>query len=589
MRKADLPFLADWFAVSLRWLTLLGLAISMAGGGHLRIEIAIGFLVYAGWNMFSSVLAITNRRMPAHRYLNVLIDFTASLAFFWLSDGGLSPIAWTGLLALFSAGIYFELLGGLVVGVLLSAAQSALIYYSIPAPMLIPPLAVAVGTNMGFGILLGVMGHRIMSDVRGNFRSQMEARKAAEDRAQKVEHDRMQAFYSMALTLGATLSYQTVLDKSLDLGAQVVADNPESAERIVSAVLLFDNDQLKFGSARHLGAVDLRQTLPGMSGILAQAVKSADPIVGEEPGKDPELAMVMGLQSCRSVVALALRTGLNVYGVLLFAHPDVNYFTAERCEVLEVIKTQAVIALQNALLYRDLEQDKVRLSETLEEARRKLARDLHDGPTQSVAAIAMRVNFTRRLIEKDVHAATEELVKIEELARRTTKEIRHMLFTLRPLVLESQGLVAAFESMADKMRETYGQDVIVEVSPELLEAIEIGKQTVIFYIAEEAANNARKHAEAAHIWVRLRPLAGVPEIAVLDIQDNGKGFDVKEVNSNYENRGSLGMVNLRERSELINGLLDIQSMPDKGTRVRVYIPLSEEAADRLHRSRQSVN
>jgi signal transduction histidine kinase len=77
-----------------------------------------------------------------------------------------------------------------------------------------------------------------------------------------------------------------------------------------------------------------------------------------------------------------------------------------------------------------------------EEARKKIARDLHDGPTQSIAAIAMRVNFARRLMERDFKAASEELYKIEELARRTTKEIRHMLFTLRPLVLESQGLVA---------------------------------------------------------------------------------------------------------------------------------------------------
>ena len=104
------------------------------------------------------------------------------------------------------------------------------------------------------------------------------------------------------------------------------------------------------------------------------------------------------------------------------------------------------------------------MAEAQDEARRKLARDLHDGPTQSVSAIAMRVNFARRLMERDVAEAGEELYKIEDLARKTTKEIRHMLFTLRPLVLESQGLTAALQAMAEKVNETYNQNVIVEMT-----------------------------------------------------------------------------------------------------------------------------
>ena len=116
----------------------------------------------------------------------------------------------------------------------------------------------------------------------------------------------------------------------------------------------------------------------------------------------------------------------------------------------------------------------------------------------------MRVNFARRLMESDPKAAADELFKVEDLARRTTKEIRHMLFTLRPLVLESQGLVAALESMAEKMKETYNQDVIIEADADIVSQLEFGKQGVIFYIAEEAVNNARKHAQAAHVWVRLK-------------------------------------------------------------------------------------
>ncbi len=115
------------------------------------------------------------------------------------------------------------------------------------------------------------------------------------------------------------------------------------------------------------------------------------------------------------------------------------------------------------------------------------------------------------------------MFKIEDLARRTTKEIRHMLFTLRPLVLESQGLAAAFKSMAEKVQETYNQEVIVQVDERAVEAMEVGKQAVVFYLADEAVTNARKHAQAAHIWLRLKMLRD--SLCLLEVEDDGIGFD----------------------------------------------------------------
>jgi signal transduction histidine kinase len=196
-----------------------------------------------------------------------------------------------------------------------------------------------------------------------------------------------------------------------------------------------------------------------------------------------------------------------------------------------------------------------------------------------VAAIAMRANYIRRLMERDMKGAAEEIYKVEELARKTTKEIRHMLFTLRPLVLESQGLVAALQSLADKMRENFNQEVLVESDSIAEEKLDIHSQGVLFYIVEEAVGNARKHAQAEKIWVRLKMRSA--EICVLEIQDNGVGFDVNAVMGSYENRGSLGMVNLRERTELVNGTMTLDSAPGKGTKITFLIPLSDEARQKL--------
>ncbi|HJX40949.1 MAG TPA: sensor histidine kinase, partial [Anaerolineales bacterium] len=217
--------------------------------------------------------------------------------------------------------------------------------------------------------------------------------------------------------------------------------------------------------------------------------------------------------------------------------------------------------------------------------RNKLARDLHDGPAQSIGAIAMRVNFARRLVTREPKSASDELYKIEELARRTSKEIRQMLFTLRPLILESEGLSAALQDLANKVQENHHQQVLVEADPKVEEQMEVGKQGVVFFIVEEAVNNARKHAKAEHIRIRLRKRG---EMALLEIQDDGVGFDVQSVEEDYQRRGSLGMINLQERAEMVNGVLRIDSTPGRGTNVTVSIPLSVEAAERMHKQHFSA-
>jgi len=372
----------------------------------------------------------------------------------------------------------------------------------------------------------------------------------------------------------------------LDLSAAAMTRSSPAADPIVNAVLLFtqkENNEtcLKVGSARRFTPADQRIELAGKSGLLGRAIDSGEASLTNDLGKDAELNQVIALRACRAAYCVPLRNGLDTYGVMLFAHPDEDYFTEERRDILDIVGHQAMIAIQNARLYRDLEQEKERITEVQDEARKKLARDLHDGPTQSVAALAMRVNFTRRLMERDAKAASDELIKVEDLARRTTQELRHMLFTLRPLVLESQGLTAALESMAEKMREIFNQKVLISVDEQVVDRLEMNKQGVVFLIAEEAVNNARKHAKAESIWVRLKSLES--DLALLEVQDDGQGFDPNILSTNYEGRGSLGMVNMRERTELVNGVLQINSSPGGGTRIQVVFPLTEAAVDRLHR------
>ena len=92
-------------------------------------------------------------------------------------------------------------------------------------------------------------------------------------------------------------------------------------------------------------------------------------------------------------------------------------------------------------------------------------------------------------------------------------------------------------------------------------------------------HNARKHAQAALILVKLKHAKN--DVALLEIRDDGVGFDVDAVMKSYDSRGSLGMVNLKERAEMINGILQIRSKPGEGTLIQVGIPLTQEAIERL--------
>jgi signal transduction histidine kinase len=580
MRFPASPNLLDWVSTSLRWLILFGLTISLANNAAISLEVEITLLVAAAWSLSLTVLAAAGKRFGGLRYLIVAGDALLAGLLFFFSGW---TIGWAGLLPVISAALYFKMRGAAVTSlafVLLQAVIALLDNDLRTVALALVPMGLFY---LSIGLLLGYFGGRMHEFIAKAQEETMVARREVA----RSERERIRSLYKLISALGATLNYQRVLDTAMDIGYSTLAITDGGSEHMVSAVLLYSQDEaknteLRVGSARRFTAADMRIALPGREGLVGRTIDQGAAQLGTALAKDAELSRIVAMRKCRTSYCIPLRTGLDTYGVLLFAHPDDDFFTPERREILDIIGGQAVIALQNARLYRDLEQEKERITEIQEEARKKLARDLHDGPTQSVAALAMRVNFARRLMEKDPKAAAEELYKVEELARRTTKEIRHMLFTLRPLVLESQGLVAALESMADKMKDTYNQAVIIEADADTVSQLEASKQGVIFYIAEEAVNNARKHAQAAHVWVRLK-WAG-EELALLEVEDDGKGFDAAAVDDSYDNRGSLGMVNMRERAELVNGFLNIETRQGSGTCITLLIPLTEDAADRVRRA-----
>lgn len=478
---------------------------------------------------------------------------------------GLLRLSWV-----WSAGQVTALIAGVLAGLFITGGQAGLasvVTADTRLPLLMGGIAIAL-IIIAFVIDLQV----------GKQRRQIDALVQARAADQMALREHTRAIYELAYSMSDSIRYEKILQAALEAGTLGLKTGERSAgSGLVAAVMLYhaDDNMLHVVAKRRFSKSDSEQTLPGKSGLIAQALKDVEPVIGGNARKDPELQYFSAFQYCRSMLIIPLHSGYDNFGVIVYGSDKADIFTDDQRDVLSAVGLLATVGLQNALLYQSLLEEKERLIEVEEEARKKLARDLHDGPTQNVSAIAMRMSYINRLMQKAPEKLPEELQKVEEIARRTTTEIRSMLFTLRPLVLESQGIGAALQQLAQKVEETHGQKVNVRTSKDIEAVLDRNQQGVIFYIVEEAINNARKHAQALLIQVTI---GRQDDVVVVKVADNGRGFDMQKVNTNYDQRGSLGMINMRERAELIQGRLSIESVAGRGTVITIVIPLRKGAA-----------
>ncbi|HET9912619.1 MAG TPA: GAF domain-containing protein, partial [Anaerolineales bacterium] len=345
MRKFETPYVADWLAASVRWIVLVGLIIAVALRGQLSGPLLWPLVLIFLWNVVMSLLATFSIRAGRyHRQIIFVVDFLLAALAFWLEGGFHGAAAWVGLIPILTGAIYFEMWGAF-----LAAGLFTLWQFYVSQDLFSGDVTLESFSDLAWtlvvGIVSGLGGRFVMSRLRTSRRT----RRDVEERRRHMESERLRAIYELTSTLTATLSYKHVLDSALDLSYTALDPNPDpdephQDERLVSAVFLFRENTLQIGSARRFTNADLRITLPGNDGILKKVLEGADAVLSTDIGYDPELGRIVALRSCSSAYCFPLRSGYNVYGAMLFAHPDPNYFTTERCGLLDIIGRQAVIA-----------------------------------------------------------------------------------------------------------------------------------------------------------------------------------------------------------------------------------------------------
>ncbi|MDD4602050.1 Signal transduction histidine-protein kinase/phosphatase DegS [bioreactor metagenome] len=200
-----------------------------------------------------------------------------------------------------------------------------------------------------------------------------------------------------------------------------------------------------------------------------------------------------------------------------------------------------------------------------EEERRRVAREIHDGPAQAMANVVFRAEVCERLVDIDVERCKNELGDLREQVRSCLKETRKIIFDLRPMTLDDLGLVPTVKRFLDTMKERTAIDTNIRVLGEekrLDSYVEIG----LFRIIQEALNNVEKHAAATSIWVAIEFM---PAFILASVEDDGQGFDHVETSGSE----SFGLLGMRERMNLLHGELSIKSAKGKGTKVMIKVPL----------------
>jgi two-component system, NarL family, sensor histidine kinase DegS len=214
----------------------------------------------------------------------------------------------------------------------------------------------------------------------------------------------------------------------------------------------------------------------------------------------------------------------------------------------------------------------VRIVEAQESERQRLARQIHDGPAQSLSNFILQTEIATKLFERDPERAKAELANLKTSAKNTFDGVRDFIFDLRPMMLDDLGLVPTVRRYVDSFREKSGLQTTLTITgaERRLESV---REVMVFRGLQELLGNVRAHAQATQVRIAL----DVDDKRVrLSVEDNGRGFDPAAAFNSQQK--SIGLPAMRERIELIGGQVQIDSQPGQGARVMLEVPVGGPVA-----------
>jgi signal transduction histidine kinase len=369
---------------------------------------------------------------------------------------------------------------------------------------------------------------------------------------------------------GLTPTLKAVSDAVLSVAAEVSVDEVlqrlvESARELAgaryAALGLPDGDGgfrrfLTSGMSEKL--IASLGPLPRQHGVLGAMLETPSPYRTSDIHDHPRFRgwWPSGHPDMRSFLGVPIVAADGVIGAFYLTEKlDASDFTDEDEELIGLLAAHAAIAITNARLYEQTRE----LSIAAE--RNRLALDLHDAVSQKLFGLVLSAEAAGTLLEREPAAAREQVEKLQALAQEALDELRALVFELRPPDLERDGLAGALRKHVELLRRLGQREIELLVDGDLPADSE--RDGDVLRIAQEALQNALKHAQASRVAVRLERERGS---VLLEVADDGVGFDPQAPAARSRR---LGLTSMEERARRIGGTLEICSAPKAGTTVRL--------------------
>lgn len=359
-------------------------------------------------------------------------------------------------------------------------------------------------------------------------------------------------------SLDLTEVLNAALDKTLevmhmDIGLAFRVEDPASGSQEGPVLKLLAHRGV---SDDYVQAV---RSLPLQTTMIGSAVDGGKPIVRQNANHpNPQVREANQREGIQLGINVPLLVKEALVGEIAIAAREVRPVSEEELSLLAAIGQQVGMAVENARLYEQAEQAAV----TTERSR--LARELHDSVTQLLYSITLYAEAAVELLASgEMETAAGHLRELRDTAQEALRETRLLIFELHRPDIGPGGLIAALKARLEAVEARGGMQADLQV--EGVEALPRGVQEELYNIAQEALNNALKHAHANCVHIRLRFEAVETELAVID---DGVGFEI----SNERLGGGFGIQGMKERALKLGGKLEIETAPGKGTKISVRLP-----------------
>jgi signal transduction histidine kinase len=279
----------------------------------------------------------------------------------------------------------------------------------------------------------------------------------------------------------------------------------------------------------------------------------------------------------KKLVTVPVQLRDKTYGVIALAGTKPFVFTSKELDLLNQIIYIAAIALDNALMFREIEQSHRQLrflTEKIiniqEEERKRIASDIHDSLAQQLAGIGFKIEYCKEHLG-NTETLSGQLNVLTGMVNKAITQSREMIATLRPVLIDTSGLVAAIKRLIDNFIAETG--ILVEPDLPGKIVLQSSLSICVYRVLQEALSNIYKHSSATSSRVVLKERK---KVLLLTISDNGKGFDISSGLSPMVNQNKLGLIFIKERVEAVNGHFNIHSGIDKGCQIEISIPINGE-------------